>query len=146
MSESPVETGTRTTPPSERFGVIIACRRQDGRWLMVRRAKTLARAPGRIGFPGGEIEAGETQQEAAIREAREEVGIDVRPIKCVWEYDWPNSPWYLYAWLCDWVGGEVIANETEIAEVLWMTREEGGGHPDALDTCADLLAALEKHT
>jgi len=128
-----------------RYGVIICCRRSDGRWLMVRRSQQVQRAPGRVGFPGGEIEAGESQRDAVIREAKEEVGIDVRPIRCVWEYDWPDSPWYLYAWLCEWIGGELTPAPREIAEVLWLDAEAGGTHPAALETCAELLGVLETH-
>lgn len=111
---------------------------------MVRRSMHVSRAPGMIGFPGGEIEAGETQQQAVIREAKEEVGIEVKPIRCVWEYDWPDTPWYLYAWLAEWVDGEVTPAPDEIAEVLWMTGREGAEHPESLHTCAAMLAALEK--
>jgi mutator protein MutT len=130
---------------TRREGVVIACRREDGRWLMVRRSMQVSRAPGAIGFPGGEIEPGETQKQAVIREAKEEIGIDVKPIRCVWEYDWPDTPWMLYAWLAKWVGGDITPEPREIAEVLWMTEREGAEHPDALHTCAPMLAALQKH-
>jgi 8-oxo-dGTP diphosphatase len=123
-----------------RYGVVIACRRDDGRWLMVRRAAGVARAPLKIGFPGGEI--GETQHEAVIREAREEVGIDVRPIRCVWEYDWPDSPWYLYGWLAEWVAGEVRPNPAEVDQVMWLALDEGACHADALPTMRSLCDAL----
>lgn len=112
---------------------------------MVRRSMHVSRAPGAIGFPGGEIEAGETQPQAVIREAKEEVGIDVKPIRCVWEYDWPDTPWMLYAWLAEWVDGHITPEPREIAEVLWMTEREVAEHPDALHTCAPMLAALRKH-
>jgi 8-oxo-dGTP pyrophosphatase MutT (NUDIX family) len=34
---------------------------------------------GQVGFPGGHVEAGETDQEAAVRECHEELGIDITP-------------------------------------------------------------------
>lgn len=40
------------------------------------RPSTLKMDPGEICFPGGGIEKGETAREAALREAREELGID----------------------------------------------------------------------
>lgn len=130
------------SPAPVRYGVVIACRGPDGRWLMVRRAAGVERAPLKVGFPGGEVEPGETQEQAVVREAREEVGIEVRPVRCVWEYDWPDSPWYLYGWLAEWVGGEVRPNPLEVEEVMWLTDEEGACHPDALPTMKSLCVAL----
>jgi mutator protein MutT len=46
--------------------------------LLTQRAEHLADHPGQISFPGGKIDAGETPLEAALREAREEVGLDSR--------------------------------------------------------------------
>jgi 8-oxo-dGTP pyrophosphatase MutT (NUDIX family) len=34
---------------------------------------------GQVGFPGGHVEIGETDQEAAVRECQEELGIDITP-------------------------------------------------------------------
>lgn len=45
------------------------------------RPSTLRMDPGEICFPGGAIEKGETAREAALREAREELGIDDKYIE-----------------------------------------------------------------
>jgi len=45
------------------------------------RPSTLRTDPGEICFPGGGIEKGETAREAALREAREELGIDNKYIE-----------------------------------------------------------------
>ena len=127
-------------PP--RIGVVIACRRDDGRWLMVRRAAGVERAPLKIGFPGGEVEPGESQEQAVVREAHEEVGIEVRPLRCVWTWERWLTHWRLFAWHCQWIGGAPRANPAEVREILWMTAEEGAAHPDALPTMPSLCAAL----
>ena len=49
------------------------------------RAKDLDRQPGEVCFPGGEIEAGETPLEAALRETEEELGICRDDIEIVTE-------------------------------------------------------------
>lgn len=47
-----------------------------GRLLVVKRA--MPPDLGLWAFPGGRVEVGETTQEAAVREVKEEVGLDVR--------------------------------------------------------------------
>ncbi|WP_217125773.1 NUDIX hydrolase [Hydrogenophilus thiooxidans] len=43
--------------------------------LLTRRTPHLYHHPGQISFPGGRVEAGETPEQAALREAQEEVGL-----------------------------------------------------------------------
>lgn len=43
----------------------------------ITRARHLAAHPGQIAFPGGGLEVGETPERAAVREAHEEVGLEV---------------------------------------------------------------------
>ena len=51
----------------ERDDRVLACRRRPGK-----------AAAGRWEFPGGKIEAGETAEEALVREIREELGVGIR--------------------------------------------------------------------
>lgn len=44
--------------------------------LLTERAHTMRSHPGQVSFPGGSIDPGETPQEAALREAWEETGLD----------------------------------------------------------------------
>ncbi|MCC5618919.1 CoA pyrophosphatase [Nostoc sp. CHAB 5836] len=44
--------------------------------LLTLRAARLSSHAGQVAFPGGRIEAGETPEQAALREAAEEVGLD----------------------------------------------------------------------
>ncbi|MBR1780428.1 MAG: CoA pyrophosphatase [Oscillospiraceae bacterium] len=43
------------------------------------RSASLKLQPGEVCFPGGQVEPGETALEAALREAKEELGIEIRP-------------------------------------------------------------------
>jgi 8-oxo-dGTP pyrophosphatase MutT (NUDIX family) len=45
------------------------------------RASHLPSHPGQVSLPGGAVEAGETIEEAALREAREEVGLDATAVR-----------------------------------------------------------------
>ena len=56
--------------------VALALRRNDGFWLMHRRP--LSKPHGGLWeFPGGKVEAGEVIENAMIREASEELGIEI---------------------------------------------------------------------
>ena len=56
--------------------------REDDRVLLVHRGPLCEWAPGTWDLPGGHVLDGEleTEAEALIREAREELGIDIRPV------------------------------------------------------------------
>lgn len=57
------------------LGVIM---RPDGRFLITQRQMDKEWAPGWWEIPGGGVTAGETSEEAVIREVLEETGLDVR--------------------------------------------------------------------
>jgi 8-oxo-dGTP pyrophosphatase MutT (NUDIX family) len=46
--------------------------------LLTLRSSDLRAHSGQVAFPGGKIDAGETPREAALREAREEIGLEAR--------------------------------------------------------------------
>jgi 8-oxo-dGTP pyrophosphatase MutT (NUDIX family) len=64
-------------PPARAAAVLVPLILDDAApsVLLTRRAAHLAAHPGQVSFPGGRIEPGETPEEAALREAEEEVGL-----------------------------------------------------------------------
>lgn len=56
----------------------------DQRFLVVKRSQHV-RAPGMLCFPGGGIEAGETEEAAVVRELREEIGAVVTSTRQLWQ-------------------------------------------------------------
>jgi 8-oxo-dGTP diphosphatase len=55
-------------------------------------------------FPGGHVEPGEAPEQAAVREAREELGLDVSIQRLLAEIWWHDLPQYYY--LVEQVGGD----------------------------------------
>jgi ADP-ribose pyrophosphatase YjhB (NUDIX family) len=74
---------------------------------------------------GGLVEVGETLADAAVREAKEEAGIEVKPIKLMAVFDsrlWgtvPKAQLYHVHFLCELVGGEPTTSN-EVTEVAWF--------------------------
>lgn len=122
-------------------GVVVACRRDDDRWLFIRRSATV-RAPLQVCFPGGWVDAGESQIEAAVREMREELNAEVEPLQCVWRHQFTERPLTLWGWLANLKSPGVTPNPLEVHEVLWLTADEAVSHPDILPRTDAFLAAL----
>ncbi|MCH8851891.1 MAG: NUDIX domain-containing protein [Planctomycetes bacterium] len=94
-----------------------------GRYLMIRRPDDI-RAGGYWCFVGGGIEDGESQEQALVREVREEVGLEVVPGEKVWECLSIYKEWVLHCWTVRDSGGEVQADPREVAEHRWLTVAE----------------------
>ena len=76
-------------PQHRRAAVLIPLVRNGSEWsiLFTRRAENLAAHSGQIAFPGGGLEPNETLDEAAVREAQEEVGIPPRFVEVIGRLD-----------------------------------------------------------
>lgn len=77
------------------FSVMILIIEEEGRQKIVleKRALTLKSQPGDICLPGGSIDFGETEKEAAIRETMEELNIKRKDIEYIGPMDFFVSPY-----------------------------------------------------
>ena len=75
-------------------------------------------------FPGGKMEAGETPEEALVREIREELSaeISVDEFLCTVEYDYPKFHLTMHCYLCSLVTEALHLNEHEAAK--WLGKDE----------------------
>ena len=75
-------------------------------------------------FPGGKIEAGETPQEALVREIREELETEIAVGKLIdtIEYDYPTFHLSMDCFWAEIVSGNLALKEHEAAK--WLTRDE----------------------
>jgi transcriptional regulator with XRE-family HTH domain len=76
-------------------------------------------------FVSGEVEPEETPEEAAIREVREEVGLEVVIEHRLGDRIQPVSKRHMYYFICREVGGDVdLVDHEENTEVAWCTLPE----------------------
>jgi len=75
-------------------------------------------------FPGGKIETGESSEEAAVREAFEETGLKVTPIKKLTpvSYDYEDRRIHLNSHLC--VSDSLNAKALASSEIKWVSLAE----------------------
>lgn len=96
-------------------GVLVV---RDGKVLTGTRVERASR--GQICGPGGHIEAGETPEDAAVREAYEEFGIicrDLKPIGTI-----PDGTSAIF--MCSDFSGTPRTDEKEMTNVQWKSPEE----------------------
>jgi 8-oxo-dGTP pyrophosphatase MutT (NUDIX family) len=76
-------------PQHRRACVLIPLIRAGNGWaiLFTRRSENLASHSGQIAFPGGSVEKGESLEDAATREAEEEVGIPRSRVELIGRLD-----------------------------------------------------------
>jgi mutator protein MutT len=60
-------------------------------------------------FPGGYVDRGETVEDAAVREAREEVNLEVRLVSLLGVYSYRHSPVIIVVYLAEVTGGLLTA-------------------------------------
>ena len=98
-------------------GVLVI---QDGRFLCGTRQKE-----GSIGGPGGHIEAGESPEDAAIRETQEEFGItpkDLMPVAFLSDLKPPYCPSHVF--LCTDFDGSIRCADGEMTSPGFITAEK----------------------
>jgi ADP-ribose pyrophosphatase YjhB (NUDIX family) len=102
---------------------------REGRVLIAERI--VEPAKGLYTFPGGRLEMGETLSECALRELREEVGVEARIAGFIDHVETiirgPDGSTSFHAVICafaaHWVSGEPRASN-EIGETVWARPED----------------------
>ena len=85
----------------------------------------------RWSLPGGWAEVGLTPFEVAVKEVREETGLETEAVRLLAfldkkQHPHPPQPWYIYKAfvLCRVVGGAIQSDTVETADVRWVHRDE----------------------
>lgn len=116
---------TNPAPGAVPKKVVLTLIEKDGRFVLINRVKHhlgLSWA-----FPGGVTEDKETDEQTAVREAREEVGMDVEVVKKLLERKHPNTfveTVYFHCHPKDTSAEPVNGEDYEISEVKWVPAGE----------------------
>ena len=102
---------------------VVAVITNGDKVLLIQRAPSV-RGGGYWAPVSGEVEPGESQQAAVAREAKEEVGLTVRPLRKVWENISSRGTYRLHWWLAEYVAGGLMLNKREVSEARWLTADE----------------------
>lgn len=102
-------------------GIAAAVVISNGRVLLVRRR--VAEGSLRWQFPAGQIEAGESAHEAAVRETLEEVGLRVRYVRMLGDREHPITGRRMHYVECVVVDGTArVVDADELDAVAWCGR------------------------
>lgn len=105
--------------PKLSVAVIIVC---QGRLVLGRRAEG-ARQSGKWSFPAGFVERGEVVEAAAIREVREEVGLEVALGPLVGVYSEDGDEVVLVVYSASQVCGKLRADD-DMDRAAWFRRDD----------------------
>ena len=107
-------------------------RNSQGEIFITQRAAD-AHMANKLEFPGGKIEAGESSEQALVRELQEEVGITVRASRLFdkLEYQFPDRQITLWFWLVESWEGEPWGKEGQPGNWIELQASDAEKFPPA---------------
>ncbi len=112
-------------------GGLVVDERPDGHWVVLIAHRS---AGGTLQWtlPKGRLEEGEALEEAAVREVREETGLDAEVVDklgvvdywFVWRPDQVRYHKYVHYFLMAYRGGDMTTRDDEAEEVVWLPISE----------------------
>lgn len=99
---------------------------KEGKFLVQKRTKSRKRFPNMWSLTAGAVDIGETSVEGAIREAKEEIGINIEKEEFELILSIKRKHNFLDIWLVrkDIDLKDIVMQEEEVQEVKWVTKDE----------------------
>lgn len=96
--------------------------------ILTRRADHLKNHRGEVSFPGGRVEESESLEEAAVREAEEEIGLNPSLVHVIGQLD-PHATFVSNSLIIPIVAmvddsAQLVANESEVSRILTVPLTE----------------------
>ena len=146
--------GIVTTKKSDEFamacpacGLLAFPRLSPAVMVLVRRGDELLLArsphfrPGIFSALAGFVEAGETVEQCAVREVREEVGVEIANLRYFRSQPWPFPDSLMLAFFADYAGGDITPDPSEIEAADWFPLDALPPLPDHASIARRLIDA-----
>lgn len=102
-------------PPIHPCAIVLIWR--DDQLLLIRKPEW---AEGRYSLVAGFLDVGESLEECAVREAREETGVAIRNVRYVASQAWPFPSQLMVGFTAEYDGGDIALDDREIADARWF--------------------------
>jgi len=117
---------------------------RDGEHLLLARSPHFK--PGVFSALAGFVEPGENLEQCAVREVREEVGVEITNLRYFQSQPWPFPNSLMLAFFADYAGGELKLDPTEIEAADWFHISDLPKLPDHVSIARRLIdAALAEY-
>ena len=103
-------------PPTHPCAIVLV--RRGAEFLLGRKAIW---PEGRYSLIAGFLDAGESLEECARREVREETGIEITNLRYVGSQSWPFPSQIMAGFVADYAGGELAVEDDELEDARWFT-------------------------
>lgn len=120
--------------------LVAAVVQRGDRFLLGLRAPWKKLGPNRWSPIAGSVDPGESEPEAAIRECREELGVETRALRKVTSFDIESGT--LNWWLIEIVHGEPHLANDEHTELKWFTVDEMRTLPNSFPEDIEVFASM----
>jgi NAD+ diphosphatase len=115
--------------------VIMAVVRDER--ILLARARRFA--PGLYSVLAGFVEPGESLEECVAREVREETGVEVKNLRYFGSQPWPFPHSLMIAFTAEYAGGEILIDESELADAGWYAADALPSIPDPITVARRLI-------
>lgn len=117
-----MQIGAFEKPLAKTYIVCGVVLERDGQYLLVQEKKP--KVYGKWNLPAGRVDEGETLEQAAIRETKEECGFEVELNKHLLTLHMKAEQPVLHAYAAKIIGGELKFPEDELLDARWFSYSE----------------------